>query len=103
MHCATRPARASKPEQDARANAVRLALAQFQADRRWMIDLVPPEMLFAVLLEDGDDLADADAAAPALLDPFYGGACARQLGKHRPTLSDGRLKAAHGARRQPPQ
>jgi ATP-dependent helicase HepA len=67
---------ASKPEQDARSTMARTALAQFQADRRWMIDLAPPEMLFAVLVEDGDNLVVADTAGPALLDR-----CASQGGE----------------------
>jgi len=88
---------ASKPEQDARSTMARTALAQFQADRRWMIDLAPPEMLFAVLVEDGDNLVVADIAGPALLDPIHDGKCARQIGRRRSPLSDGRLKAAKGA------
>jgi ATP-dependent helicase HepA len=86
--------RASKPEQDARTSAGRLALAQFQADRRWMIDLAPPKVLFAVLLEDGEGLVEADIAAPALLDPFHERSCARQVGKHRLVLSENKLEAA---------
>jgi ATP-dependent helicase HepA len=86
--------RASKPEQDARTSAGRLALAQFQADRRWMIDLAPPEMLFAVLLEDGDGLVETDGVAPVLLDPFFERSCARQLGKRRLALSEHKLQIA---------
>ncbi len=86
--------KASKPEQDARNTAARNALAQLQADRRWMIDLAPPEMLFAVHVEDGDDMVVADAAAPALLDPIHDGKCARQIGKLRTPLSGERLRTA---------
>ena len=88
---------ASKPEQDARSAMARTALAQFQADRRWMIDLAPPEMLFAVLVEDSDNLVVADAAAPALLDPIHDGKCARQIARRRSPLSDVRLLAAKAA------
>jgi hypothetical protein len=91
------PSQASKPEQDARSTIARTALAQFQADRRWMIDLAPPEVLFTVLVEDGDDLVVADSAGPALLDPIHDGKCARQIGRRRSPLSDERLKAAKGA------
>ncbi|CAN7216762.1 helicase-related protein [Mesorhizobium sp. LjNodule214] len=86
--------KASKPEQDARNGAARTALAQFQADRRWMIDLAPPEMLFAVYVEDGDDMVIADAALPAVLDPSHQGKSARQLGKRRSSLSEERLRIA---------
>lgn len=86
--------KASKPEQDARNAAARIAFAQFQADRRWMIDLAPPEMFFTVHVEDGDDMLLADAAAPALLDPILDGKCARQIGKLRTPLPEERLKAA---------
>jgi hypothetical protein len=84
----------SKPERDARTAAGCTALAQFQADRRWMIDLAPPEMLFTVYAEDNNDIVVADAAAPSLLDPTYEGKCARQIGKRRRPLNEGFLKAA---------
>ncbi len=84
----------SKPEQVAWATAARTAHAHFEADRRWMIDLAPPEMLFAVHVEDGDDMVVADTAATALLDPLHCGKCARQIGKRRPIMSDERLKVA---------
>jgi ATP-dependent helicase HepA len=87
---------ASKPEQDARSAIARTALAQFEADRRWMIDLAPPEILFVVLGEDGDELVAADSVGPALLDPFYEGKCARQIGRRRSPLSDGRLSTTKG-------
>jgi hypothetical protein len=51
-------------------------------------------MLFAVLLEDGDSLVEADAAASVLLDPFVGRICARQLGKRRLALSEHKLQIA---------
>ncbi|ESY18278.1 MULTISPECIES: DEAD/DEAH box helicase [unclassified Mesorhizobium] len=88
------PSKASKPEQDARNQAGRNALAQFQADRRWMIDLAPPEMLFTVYVDDGDDMVMADVAASALLDPIHDGRVARQIGKLRTSLSGERLKVA---------
>jgi len=87
---------ASKAEQDARAAITRVALAQFQADRRWMIDLAAPEMLFATLVEDGEELVVADAGT-AVFDPFYEGAGARQLAKRRSILSEAKLRAAHTA------
>ncbi|TPK87370.1 DEAD/DEAH box helicase [Mesorhizobium sp. B2-4-17] len=86
---------ASKAEQDARTVAGRAVLTQFQADRRWMIDLCPPELLFATLVEVGEEVVAADAAA-AIFNPIYDGQCARQIGKRRSTLSDARLKAARG-------
>jgi superfamily II DNA or RNA helicase len=76
-------ARPSKAEQDARDAASRSALVHFQADRRWLIDLAPPELLVAVLAEDGHHLVVADQAAAALLEPCYEGGCARQIGKRR--------------------
>ena len=86
----------SKPERDARASVIRTALAQFQADRRWLIDLAPPEMIFATLVEDGDEFAAAGAAS-ALLEPFHGGAGVRQLSLRRSMLSEPKLKAARNA------
>ncbi len=86
---------ASKAEQDARVAGGRMVLNQFQADRRWLIDLCPPELLFTALVEDGEDMAAADAVAD-ILDPFLNGSCARQVGKRRSALSEARLKAARG-------
>jgi hypothetical protein len=84
---------ASKPEQDARASTTRVALAQFEADRRWMVDLSPPAMLFATLIDDGNEMAVVDAGS-SVFDPFHDASCARQLGKRRSNLSEGRLRAA---------
>jgi hypothetical protein len=84
---------ASKPERDARHMAERLALAQFQADRRWFIDLAAPEFLNAVHVEDGDDLVFTDAAS-ALFDPTFDGRCARQLGQRRSALTETKLDLA---------
>lgn len=83
----------SKPEQDARASVTRIACAQFQADRRWMIDLAPPQMVFAAIVEDGEDTSVVDAVA-ALLDPYHGGHGVRQLARRRSTLPEPRLRAA---------
>lgn len=90
---------ASKAEQDARTATVRIALAQFQADRRWMIDLAPPEMLFATFVEDGGEMVVAEAG-PAVLNPIHEGKSARQLAKRRSTLSDGQQRAARTAAMQ---
>ena len=87
---------ASKAEQDARAAMARIALAQFQADRRWMIDLAAPEMLFATLVEDGEELVVADASA-AVFDPFHNGSGPRQLIRRRSILPEARLRAARTA------
>ena len=87
---------ASRAEQDARAANARIALAQYQADRRWMIDLASPEILFATLVEDGAEMVVAEAG-PAVLDPFYEGKCARQLAKRRSALSESQLRAARTA------
>jgi ATP-dependent helicase HepA len=87
---------ASKAEQDARAANTRIALAQFQADRRWMIDLAPPQMLFATLVEDGREMVVAEAGA-AVFDPIHEGKCARQLAKRRSILSEAQLRAARTA------
>lgn len=76
-------ARNTKAEQDARDGVSRLALVQFQADRRWLTDLAPPEFLIAVLAEDGNDLTVIGRAAEALLEPRYEGDFARQIGKRR--------------------
>lgn len=87
---------ASRAEQDALATNARIALAQFQADRRWMIDLAPPEMLFVTLVEDGPEMVVAEAG-PAVFDPIYGGKCARQLAKRRSALSETQLRPARAA------
>jgi ATP-dependent helicase HepA len=86
----------SRFEQEARASVTRIALAQFQADRRWMIDLAPPEMVFAALIEDGQDMIVADAAA-ALLEPFHDSHGVRQLARRRSMLSEPQLSAAKNA------
>jgi ATP-dependent helicase HepA len=86
----------SRAEQDARGTVARIALAQFQADRRWMVDLSPPEMLFATLVEDGEKLLPANAGA-AVFDPFYEGRVARQVANRRSILSEARLRAARTA------
>lgn len=85
--------RTSKAEQDARARSVRLALAQFEADRRWMISLVPPEILYAVSVEDGAEWVATDTAASAVLDPFHDDDRARQLGKRRASFNGGKAQA----------
>lgn len=87
---------ASKPEQDAREACTKMALAQFQADRRWMIDLVPPEMFFVTLAEVGNDMVAAEAG-PAVFDPTHDGKCARQLAKRRSSLPEVKLRAARTA------
>ena len=80
---------ASKAEQDARAAMERIALAQFQADRRWMIDLCPPELMFATFVEDGEELVVAEAESAV-----FDGIGARQLARRRTTLSEVRQRAA---------
>lgn len=85
--------RASKAEQDARSRATRLALAQFEADRRWLIGLTPPEILFAVSVESGSEWIAADVAASAVLDPFHGDLKARQMGKRRANLGEAKAQA----------
>jgi hypothetical protein len=75
--------RASKTEQEVRDAMSRAALVQFEADRRWLNDLAPPDLLVAVLAEDGGNLTAADEAAAAVFDPYYEGVCARQIGKRR--------------------
>jgi hypothetical protein len=75
---------------------MRIALAQFQADRRWMIDLAQPEMQFATLVEDGGEVVVADAG-PAVLNPIHEGKSARQLAKRRSILSDRQQRAARTA------
>jgi hypothetical protein len=87
---------ASKAEQDARAAVARLALAQFQADRRWMIDLAAPELLFVTLVENRGEMMVVDAG-PAVFDPFFDGAGARQLARRRLVLSNSLLDAARTA------
>lgn len=83
---------ASKAEQDARASMARIALAQFQADRRWMIDLSPPELMFATFAEDGEELVVAEAETAT-----FDGIGARQLARRRTTLSEARQRAARTA------
>jgi hypothetical protein len=89
--------RTSKPEQDARTRAVRFALAEFEADRRWMISLVPPEFLVVVLVEDGSEWVVVDAAAPAVLNPFHGEHRARQVGVRRANLAEPMLQSARSS------
>jgi hypothetical protein len=85
--------RVSKAEQDARSRATRLALAQFEADRRWLIGLAPPEILFAVSVENGSEWIAADIAASAVLDPFLGDLKARQMRKWRANLGEAKAQA----------
>jgi|HubBroStandDraft_1064217.scaffolds.fasta_scaffold00060_40 ATP-dependent helicase HepA len=87
---------ASRAEQDARAANARIALAQFQADRRWMIDLAPPEMLFATFVEDRGEIVLGEAG-PAVFDPIHEGKCARQIARRRSVLSESQLKLARAA------
>ena len=61
-----------------------------------MIDLAPPEMVFAALIEDGQDMVVADAVA-ALLEPFQDGHGVRQLTRRRSVLSEPHLRAAKNA------
>jgi hypothetical protein len=89
-------ARTSKAEFDVRDALSRAALVQFQADRRWLIDLAPPELLVAVIAEDHGNLAVADQASPALFEPCHEGVCARQIGKRRLMASEN-LSAARMA------
>lgn len=89
-------AEASKAEIDAHTAMARIALAQFQADRRWMIDLAAPEMLFATLVEDGENLVVAEAGA-AVFNPFHDGSNSRQVSRRRSVLSEARLGAARAA------
>ncbi|MBA4040318.1 MAG: hypothetical protein K2Y20_15870 [Sphingomonas sp.] len=83
---------ASKAEQDARASMARIALAQFQADRRWMVDLSPPELMFATFVEDGEELVAAEAETAV-----FDGVGSRQLARRRTTLSEARQRAARNA------
>lgn len=87
---------ASRPEQEAQANVARIALAQFQSDRRWLVDLAPPEMVFATLVQDGEEMVFAEAVA-ALLEPFHAGHGVRQLARRRSMLSERQLRAAGNA------
>lgn len=80
--------RLSKAEQDASADVSREALVQFAADRRWLSDLVSPEFLVAVVVDEGKGLIAADDAAPAVFDPCYDDVCARQIGRRRLPLTD---------------
>lgn len=79
----------SKAEQDARSAMARIALGQFQADRRWMIDLSPPEMIFATFVEDGEEFAVAEAEAAV-----FDGIGARQIARRRTTLSEASQRLA---------
>lgn len=83
---------ASKAEQDARAAMARISLAQFQADRRWMIDLVPPELMFVTLVEDGEEFPVAEAQTAA-----FDCIGSRQLAWRRTTMSEARQRAARNA------
>ncbi len=87
---------ASRAEQDARAASERIADAQFQADRRWMIDLAPPEMLFATLVEDGDKMVVVEAGS-AVFNTVHNGILPRQLAKRRLLVPQAQLRAARNA------
>lgn len=84
---------ASKAEQDARAAAKRALHAALDADRRWLVDLCPPEMPVVAVVEDGEAFIPC-AAAASLLDPIHDDRMARQLARRRSRLSDPQLVAA---------
>jgi len=63
------PPGASIPEQEVRKAADRVGLMQFQADRRWLIDLAPSQVLATVLVESGDSF-EVDESALCVLHPF---------------------------------
>lgn len=78
---------ASKAEQDAHAVAKRHLGAALDADRRWLVDLCPPEMVVITLVEEGEQFVPCDAAA-AMLDPLCGSRPARQLVRRRSQLTE---------------
>jgi hypothetical protein len=84
---------ASKAEHDARAIAERFLGAALDADRRWLVDLCPPEMLLVTLVEDGDQFVTCEAAA-AILDPVWGDRPARQSARRRSQLTEARRDGA---------
>jgi superfamily II DNA or RNA helicase len=83
----------SKAELEARETSIKLALTQFQADRRWLIDLCPPEMLLATIVEDGNEMVVVEAG-PALMNPYHHGKATRQLSKQRSLISDEKREIA---------
>ncbi|MEA2906278.1 MAG: ATP-dependent helicase HepA [Alphaproteobacteria bacterium] len=83
----------SKPEQDERAAAARRSLSEYQADRRWLLDLCPSELILAAVVEDGNDMVGVDATA-ALFNPFHGDEVAQQRSKRRSPLPEPTLRAA---------
>lgn len=85
----------SKPEQIAHTAATRRVLSEYQTDRRWLLDLCPTELLFASVVEEGDEMVAVSAAA-ALFDPIHGNELIQQRGKpRRSPLPHERLRAAH--------
>jgi len=85
--------RASKAEQDARAIAKRFLGAALDADRRWLVDLCPPEMLIITLVEEGEKFVTCEAAA-AILDPVWSDQPVRQLARRRSQLTETRRDGA---------
>lgn len=83
----------SKPEQDARASAARRLLSEYQADRRWLLDLCPPELLFAAVVEGSDGMLAVEATS-ALFNPFHGKAVSQQRAKRPSLVSEAGLRAA---------
>lgn len=84
---------ASKAEQDARAAAKRALHAALDADRRWLVDLCPPEMPVVAVVEDGKAFTPCPAVA-SVLDPVHDKRMARQLACRRSRLSKPQLVTA---------
>ncbi len=92
--------RTSKPEQDAQTSAFRRLEAALAADRRWLIELCPPEFIVSVFAEENGDLLPAPGAAAAVLDPSHQSVRARQLSRQTSQLSEASLAKARTAAQQ---
>lgn len=85
--------RLSTAERQAHQDAARRALEQFQADRRWLLDLVPPEFLITAVRSGGLGSISPDATM-ALFKHIQDDVPCRQRSRRRTTLAQDKLRRA---------
>jgi hypothetical protein len=85
---------ASRAEQEARASTLRSLEAALAADRRWLLDLGPPEYFVSILAEENAAFVCAPELAGAIFDPHAGGARARQIARRRVPISEQAIRQA---------